>query len=275
MPRDDQFISKLAECLLQVPEDQQVRLYLMTFVFAPYRDHCFPYALCRGDQPNVLVHPTREDVEAGDTCRIPLADRPGELTGDVRRHYLRILSGMFGHNRARYREYHPRGFGWLDEPVGKPNKKTRYRRTRHPGDEYPHAHVVLQVRDYPWTPRLDQFDHHLFPSLLPELKSSLITRFEYLERSFRLDMDWLRLNPGGNLDVRQIPSLADTPEVLDYAAKSAKRSRTLLDDMIILPFADPPPGSKLNGPKMEGLGAVPLPPASSPSSHRRPLVWRA
>jgi hypothetical protein len=132
----------------------------------------------------------------------------------------------------------------LDEPVAKGSKRTRYRKRRHPGDEFTHAHVLMQVRDYPSTPQLDQFDGDPFEWLVPELDSSLITRFEYLERSFALCVDWLRLNPGGSLDVRRVP-LGDVPRVLDYAAKTAKRHGSLPDDLILLPFADAPDRSRL------------------------------
>ena len=171
------------------------------------------------------------------TRRIPAVDRSNEFIADVNRHYLRINRQMFGRNRARHRAYHPVGIGWLDEPVAKTNATARHRRRRHPGDEFTHAHVMLQVRDFPSTPPLDQFASDPFEWLLPELQSSLITRFEYLERSLGLCFDWLQLNPGGSLDVRRVP-LGDVPRLLDYAAKTAKRNGSLRDDLILLPFAD-------------------------------------
>jgi hypothetical protein len=100
------------------------------------------------------------------------------------------------------------------------------------------------VRDYPSTPPLDRFAGHPFPCLVPELESSLITRFDYLDRSYTLGVEWLRLNPTGSLDVRRVP-LGDVPRVLDYAAKSAKRKGSLRDDLIVLPFADKPDHSRL------------------------------
>jgi hypothetical protein len=90
----------------------------------------------------------------------------------------------------------------------------------------------------------------VMPGLLPRRnpkalrESSLITRFEYLERSLGLCFDWLQLNPGGSLDVRRVP-LGDVPRVLDYAAKSAKRKGSLRDELILLPFADAPDRSRL------------------------------
>jgi hypothetical protein len=261
--QDDQFITELDKCLLRVPDDQQVRLYLLTYIFSNYRDHCFPCVLSRSDHLTAPVHPTRE---------------AGELMGDVRRHYLRILTGMFGRGRDR----HPVGFGWLDKPVAKPNKTggtTRYRTRRHPGDDYPHAHVVLQVRDYPSTPPLDIYEKGQFaPWIVPELQSSLIMQFERLHRSSSLATDWLRLNPDGSLDVREIQKLVDAPEVLDYAAKSAKRGRTLHDEMILLPFADPPDRKKMKGlaqSLVDGPSEVPRQAPSPRFPYHRTFVWRA
>ena len=234
------YIEALAQCF-RVPAGQQAKHYLLTFTYDRYRDYYFTHAVT---DAAAHLRPTRLDVEARMTRRLPAVDRRNEFIGDVNRHYLRINRQMFGRNREHHRAYHPIGVGWLDEPVAKTSATTRHRRRRHPGDEFTHAHVMLQVRDYPSTPPLDQFAGEPFPFLVPELQSSLITRFEYLERSFGLCFEWLRLNPTGSLDVRRVP-LDDVPLVLDYAAKSAKRKGSLRDDLIVLPFADAPDRSKL------------------------------
>jgi hypothetical protein len=234
MSRD--YIDGLAQCF-RVPAGQQARHYLLTFVYDRYRDYYFTDAVF-GIETAAHLRPTPLDVEARMTRRLPAVARSSEFIADVNRHYLRVTRQMFGRNRERHRQYHPIGIGWLDEPVAKTSATTRHRRRRHPGDEFTHAHVVLQVRDYPSTPPLDQFASDPFPWLLPELQSSLITRFDYLDRSYALGVEWLQLNPTGSLDVRRV-LFDDVPQVLDYAAKSAKRKGSLRDDLILLPFADP------------------------------------
>src|SRR4029079_17813095 len=138
---DKHHIKELAAHFFQTSDDQQFRVYLLTYVFSPHRDRYYPYELTSQDKPSVPIHPTRKDVEAGDTLPIPLKDRPEEFMGDVRRHYPRILKRMFGCSRARYRAYHPTGIGWIDEPVSKLKKKSQYQGRRRPNDNFLHAHV--------------------------------------------------------------------------------------------------------------------------------------
>jgi hypothetical protein len=135
------YVEGLAQCF-RVPAGHQARHYFLTFVYDRYRDHYFTDAVF-GIETAAHLRPTRLDVEAGMTRRIPAVDRPSEFIGDVRRHYLRVNRRMFGRDRDRHRAYHPVGVGWLDEPVAKASAAARHRRRRHPGDEFVHAHVVL------------------------------------------------------------------------------------------------------------------------------------
>jgi hypothetical protein len=104
-----------------------------------------------------------------------------------------VLREMYSRYRDRYRAWHPRGVGFLEEPVGKsPGSGVR----RHPGDEFLHAHALLRIDDdclRPPTPEeLDSFVEVMFNS---ELDGSNVVRFERLIGRDVLRAMWLDQNP--------------------------------------------------------------------------------
>jgi hypothetical protein len=207
----------------------------MTFTFDRYRGHCLTSQARCGLLSELEMNPTAGDVRSGMTRSMPTEDRYRAYIGDIHKWYLRLLRQMYGRYRDRYRAWHPRGIGFLDEPVGKsPGVGIR----RHAGDEFLHAHLLLRIDDDcskpPTTDELDSFVEVMFNS---ELDSSNVVRFERLNLRGVLEHLWFDQNPDGNLWIKELEHGDDVARSLDYIGKSAKRDQSLFDHCIFLPFA--------------------------------------
>jgi hypothetical protein len=234
MARED-WIEQLASTLIQKPSGSSFsRTYFTTFTYDRHRSHYLTSAARCGRQSSLEVRPTASDVRLGMTRAMPVEARNQAFIGDIHKWYVRLLREMFGRYRERHRIWHPRGVGFLDEPVGKsPGNSVRL-----PGDEYLHAHVLLRVDDdcaRPPTPEeLDSFVEVMFN---PDLDDSNVVRFERLDTRDVLKSLWLDQNPDGDLWIERLKSDDDARRPLDYIGKSAKRDQALFDNPIFLPFA--------------------------------------
>jgi hypothetical protein len=232
----ERWIEQLAPMLIQKPSESSIgRTYFMTFRFDRYRSHYLTPAARCGCHAYDEVRPTASDVRLGMTRAMPVVARNQAFVGDVNKFYLRLLREMFGRPRGRYRVWHPRGIGFLDEPAGKsPGSGVRL-----PGDEYLHAHVLLRVDDDPSGPPTTDEPVSMLDALRPPERSdplSNVARFERLDSSGGLSLLWLEQNPDGKFWIERLRS-DDVRRPLDYAGKSAKRDPSLFDCPIILPFA--------------------------------------
>jgi hypothetical protein len=248
------WIDRLAPILTDDRSDSSLsRIYFATFTFDRCRNHYLTSAARCGLQSDVEVRATARDVRAGMTRTMPTEVRNRAYVGDVNRWYLRVIREMFGRYRDRYRAWHPRGVGFLDEPVGK-SPGGCVRRRRHPGDQFLHAHLLLRVDDDCSGPQttdgpLSLLDGWRAPDLGEQLSN--VDRFERLDSSGRLVDLWLRQNPDGHLWIEALRGRDDVPRRLDeaspppgdvsrslsYVGKSAGRDRSLFDAPILLPFA--------------------------------------
>jgi hypothetical protein len=236
MTRED-WIEQLASTLIQKPSGSSFsRTYFTTFTYDRHRSHYLTSAARCGRQSSLEVRPTASDVRLGMTRAMPVEARNQAFIGDIHKWYVRLLREMFGRYRERHRIWHPRGVGFLDEPVGKsPGNSVRL-----PGDEYLHAHLLLRVDDDSSGPPTTDEPVSIFDAWCkPELNDPLsnVDRFERLETSGVLDRLWLDQNPDGKFWMERLTSGDDVRRPLDYVGKSAKRDQALFDNPIFLPFA--------------------------------------
>ncbi|PSC02844.1 hypothetical protein SLNSH_21845 [Alsobacter soli] len=190
------------------------RHYLVTLTFDRYHDRRFALDAPADLLPDRVV---KADVLAGATRKLSPEEAVKAMCSDVQRWYLRVLSDLLGGRYADYPELQPRTVGWIDEPAVK--HASAGRAARMPGEEFPHVHFVMAVRE------------DVAPRGL-----ALADAFEVAHRDGRLAIHWHRLNAAGGLHLTEA---YDVPGALDYASKTAKRNAAYREHMLLLPFATP------------------------------------
>lgn len=199
----------------EIAKNPGSRGYFVSVTFDQYHDRVFTRDAVSSLGSSAAI--TKSDVYAGLTRLLPPDMAARNFVGDVNRWYLRLLSALFGGRYGQHSSLHPKGVGFLDEPVFKHYRGPATKAARKSGDKFPNAHFLLVVRDHP----------------RPGKSLGLVDEFERLRHGGALQMMWQKLNESGTLDVRDFDG---SVRVLDYAAKTAKRNAAYRDNMIMLPF---------------------------------------